>query len=133
MMQQGYQITNKRLPGRLKAFRFLFWQLAWCWLCLLYSVFFGVFASRACLLAFFIVMIPQLLFVAICFLQTGAVYAKKIVNLFYIAELTKLLLTGFLLLAAFKWVAFDYIWFFSSYIGAVLAYFWVPLLLEGNI
>lgn len=121
------------LCGKYKAFRLLFWQLCWCWLVIIASLFGGYDAKMSCLSSLLVIVIPQFLFINICFLENSVLYLKKILNLFYIGQITKLLLTGVMLLIAFKIVKIDVLWFFISYIGAVLAYFWAPLFFEKSI
>jgi F0F1-type ATP synthase assembly protein I len=119
--------------GKAKAFRVLFWQLCWCWLVIVASLFVGHDAKKSCLSALLVVVVPQVLFINICFLENSVLYVKKILNLFYIGQVTKLLLTGVMLLITFKISKVNILWFFISYIGALLAYFWAPLFFEKNI
>ena len=122
-----------RVDGKIKASRVVYWQLCWCWLVLVASIFNDYNAQVSCVASLFVVVVPQILFVSICFFENSVLYVKKILNLFYIGQITKLLLTGVMLLIAFKFIEIDVFWFFISYIGAMLGYFWAPLFLERNI
>lgn len=118
--------------SKIKVQRLLFWQFVWCWLCLVVSVFVSEKANKACFSSIVVIVFPQVINIFLCFLYQGALNAKKVVNLFYIAEFSKLLLTGILIFIVFYNIDLDINWFFVSYFGALSAYFLVPIILEKD-
>lgn len=113
-----------------KPLALLFWQIAWLASCGVMAKFFGYLAIKACFIASIVVTIPQIVFIALYFCYQGAIDAKKIVNLFYLAEALKLILTFGLIFLCFSLTSFNVSWFLFSYIGALLAYFWAPVILK---
>ena len=126
------------MPGQLnqkaKAWRLMFWQFAWVALCVwVAAAFYGKSAIKACVMAGLVVMLPQIVFVGLFFKHAGARLARQVLNFFYLGELIKLLLTGFLFAAILAKVSLNYSWFFVTVFGAYTAYIWVPLFLERDI
>ena len=122
------------LNQKVKIWRFLFWQLVviavFCYLAIIIS---GKVATKACVMAGLVVMLPQIVFVFLMFKHAGARASRQVVNAFYLGEALKLLLTGGLFWFALAKMQLNLNWFFMTFLVGYSAYVWVPLWLEKDI
>jgi ATP synthase protein I len=87
----------------------------------------GPLFAKAVFLGGLLCIFPQWLFACLWFFYYKASAAPKIVKMFYIGEVVKLLLTGILFVMTLKYLAVNPLGCFSGFIIAQIAFWVAPL------
>lgn len=88
----------------------------------------GLFFAKSVCLGGFLCFIPQWVFARLWLAYYKASAAPKLVVMFYIGEVIKLLLTGFLFIGMYKYITLDVIGCLVGFVVAQVAFWIAPLI-----